>query len=84
MKDLTFVTATDGNHGRGIAWTANRLGLKSVVYMPKGSAAERLENIRALGADARITEWNYDDTVRFACAQAEKYGWVLTCLLYTS
>ena len=36
MKDLTFVTATDGNHGRGIAWTANRLGLKSVVYMPKG------------------------------------------------
>ena len=42
LGDLTFVTATDGNHGRGIAWTANRLGQKSVVYMPKGSAAERL------------------------------------------
>ena len=46
IGDITFVTATDGNHGRGVAWTANQLGQKSVVYMPKGSALERLENIR--------------------------------------
>ena len=38
LGEVTFVTATDGNHGRGVAWTANRLGQKSVVYMPKGSA----------------------------------------------
>ena len=76
IKSLTFVTATDGNHGRGIAWTAKKLGVNSVVYMPKGSAAERLENIRALGADASITEWNYDDTVRFAQKQAEENDWV--------
>ena len=37
LGDITFVTATDGNHGRGVAWTANRLKQKSVVYMPKGS-----------------------------------------------
>ena len=42
LGELTFVTATDGNHGRGVAWTANQLGQKSVVYMPKGSAPERL------------------------------------------
>ncbi len=77
LGSLTFATATDGNHGRGIAWTANRLGQKSVVYMPKGSAAERLANIRALGADASITELNYDDTVRLAKADSEKNGWVL-------
>lgn len=77
IGEITFVTATDGNHGRGIAWTAGRLGQKSVVYMPRGSAAERLENIRALGARAEITEFNYDDTVRFAKSQAEKNGWVL-------
>ncbi len=76
IKDLTFVTATDGNHGRGVAWTANKLGVKSVVYMPKGSALERHENIRALGADASITEYNYDDTVRIAQKQAEENGWV--------
>jgi len=77
LGEVTFVTATDGNHGRGVAWIANRLGQRSVVYMPKGSAAERLENIRAQGADASITELYYDDTVRFAKAQAEKNGWVL-------
>lgn len=75
--EITFVTATDGNHGRGIAWTADRLGHKSVVYMPKGSAKERLENIRALGAEASITQWNYDDAVRYAKEQADRNGWVM-------
>lgn len=77
LGQLTFVTATDGNHGRGVAWTANRLGMKSVVYMPKGSAEERLANIRALGSDASITDLNYDDAVRLANANAEKYGWIM-------
>ena len=77
LDGLAFVTATDGNHGRGVAWTANRLGLKSVVYMPKGSALERLHNIQALGAQASITEFNYDDAVRLAASDAEKNGWVL-------
>ncbi len=74
---ITFVTATDGNHGRGVAWAAEMAGHKAVVYLPKGSAAERLENIRRHGAHAEITELNYDDTVRFAAEQAEKNGWVL-------
>ncbi len=74
---ITFVTATDGNHGRGVAWAAKVLGHKAVVYMPAGSAQERLENIRRLGAHAEITEVNYDDTVRFAKKQAEENGWVL-------
>lgn len=77
LGEVTFVTATDGNHGRGVAWTANRLGQKSVVYMPKGSAKERLDNIRALGSDASITDLNYDDAVRLANEGAEKYGWVM-------
>lgn len=77
LKGLTVVTATDGNHGRGVAWAAAQLGLNAVVYLPKGSAKERLENIRALGAEAYITEMGYDDTVRFAGRQAEKMGWVL-------
>jgi diaminopropionate ammonia-lyase len=77
VGDLTFVTATDGNHGRGVAWTASRLRQRAVVYMPKGSAAERLENIRAEGADASITDLNYDDAVRLAKRQAEEKGWVM-------
>jgi diaminopropionate ammonia-lyase len=45
--------------------------------MPKGSTRERLEHIRALGADAEITEVNYDDTVRLCAAMAEEHGWHL-------
>ena len=77
LGDITFVTATDGNHGRGVAWAARLLGQKAVVYMPKGSAAERLENIRAQGAQAEITEYNYDDAVRLANRMAEEHGWIL-------
>lgn len=77
LGEITFVTATDGNHGRGIAWTAHMLGQKAVVYMPKGSVQERLENIRRFGADAEITDMNYDDTVAFASRQAADKGWVL-------
>lgn len=77
LGELTFVTATDGNHGRGVAWAARVLGHKAVVYMPKGSALERLENIRAQGAHAVITEFNYDGAVRLASRMAEEHGWIL-------
>lgn len=68
----TFFTATDGNHGRGVAWAANRLGQKAVILMPKGSTQTRLNNILAEGAQATIEEYNYDECVRMANAMAEK------------
>ncbi len=74
---ITFVTATDGNHGRGIAWAANQLGHKSVVFMPKGSSQIRLENIRKEGAEATITDLNYDDAVRLADKYAKDHGGVM-------
>ena len=64
--------ATDGNHGRGVAWAANKLGQKSVVLMPKGSTQTRLNNILKEGAKATIEEENYDECVRMANAMAEK------------
>ena len=66
----TFFTATDGNHGRGVAWAANKLGQKSVVHMPKGSAQSRFDNIAREGAQVTIEEVNYDDCVRMAAAEA--------------
>lgn len=68
----TFFTATDGNHGRGIAWAANRLGQKCVVRMPKGSTSTRLENIARENADVTIEDLNYDDCVRMAAKEAEE------------
>lgn len=66
----TFFTATDGNHGRGIAWAANRLGQKAVVHMPKGSSRARFDNIAREGAKVTIEDVNYDDCVRIAAAEA--------------
>ena len=77
LGTVTFVTATDGNHGRGVAWAAKLLGHKAIVYLPEGSSHERLNNIRALGAEAEITKFNYDGAVRLAYAMSRKHGWVL-------
>ena len=77
LGNITFTTATDGNHGRGVAWTARQLGQKAVVYMPKGSSLKRFDSIRGEGAEVVITDLNYDEAVRLAAANARKYGWVV-------
>ncbi len=77
LGPVTFISATDGNHGRGVAWSARELGQKSVIYMPKGSAKERYDNIVSCGASCTITDLNYDDAVRKADADAKENGWVL-------
>lgn len=71
MGQTTFYTATDGNHGRGVAWAANRLGQKSVVRMPRGSSKTRQANIAKEGAEVTIEDLNYDECVRLAAAQAK-------------
>lgn len=77
LGDITFTTATDGNHGRAVAWAAQQLHQKAVIYMPKGSDPQRLKNIQAHGATATITDLNYDDAVRLAEQQAKDNGWVI-------
>lgn len=67
----TFFTATDGNHGRGVAWAANKLRQKAVVLMPKGTTQTRLANIQKEGAQVTIEEVNYDECVRMANEMAE-------------
>ena len=68
----TFFTATDGNHGRGVAWAANKLKQKAVVHMPKGSTKTRFDNIAKEGAKVTIEELNYDDCVRLAAKEASE------------
>lgn len=67
----TFFTATDGNHGRGVAWAANKLGQKCVVRMPKGTTQTRLQNIAKENAEVTIEDLNYDDCVRLAAKEAK-------------
>ncbi|MFD1037288.1 diaminopropionate ammonia-lyase [Virgibacillus byunsanensis] len=77
IGDITFTTATDGNHGRGVAWTARELGAKAVIYLPKGSSKKRVNAICNEGAEAIVTELNYDDSVRYAAKKAKENGWIV-------
>lgn len=69
------VTATDGNHGKGMAWATHRLGGHAVVFMPAGTVDSRAEAIRAIGdTEVTVTDQNYDGTVATAAAYAQAHG----------
>lgn len=72
---ITFATATDGNHGRGVAWAAKMLGHKSVIYVHKDTAQARIEAIESYGAVVVIIDGTYDDAVRQVSIDSQKNGW---------
>ena len=72
---FTFCAATDGNHGRAVAWTAKKLGQKAVIYMPADSVQARVENIRGEGAEVVLVEGTFDDCVQRCAVDASKNGW---------
>ena len=74
---MHMTTASDGNHGAGLAWISNQLGLPCTVWLPKGAAESRQKTIRDLGAEVKIPGFSYDETVNMCKEHAEKNGWVL-------
>ena len=77
-ENTEFITATDGNHGKGVSWAAKLFGCKAHVYMPKGTVEARRRAIEEAGsAAAEITDLNYDRTVQYAASLARQNGWIL-------
>ena len=74
---VTFTTATDGNHGRAVAWSARRAGHRAVVFIPAHARAARIEAIRREGAEVVLVEEGYDAAVRKAHEAAAREGWVV-------
>ena len=74
---VTVTTATDGNHGRSVAWGAHMFGCRCVVYIPKQCSAHREQAIRSFGARAVRTRQGYDDTVRQCALDAGNHGWTV-------
>ena len=73
-----FVTATDGNHGKGVSWAAKLFGCKATVFMPAGSVEVRRKAIEEAGsATAEITNLNYDQAVEHSWNLARQNGWIL-------
>ncbi|MCB1755299.1 MAG: diaminopropionate ammonia-lyase [Gammaproteobacteria bacterium] len=75
VSDITVTSATDGNHGRSVAWGARRAGCKSVIYIHETVSTQREQAIARLGAEVRRVKGTYDDAVRAAKQTAREQGW---------
>lgn len=73
----TFCTATDGNHGRSLAWAARRHKQKAVIYVPEHTRPARIKNIRKQRAKVIVVEGDYDAAVKQANEDARKHGYIL-------
>jgi len=76
-SDHVVCCASDGNHGRAVAWAARTQGARAVVFLPAHARPERIRRIQALGAETRVVPGIYDDAVRTARDQARANGWLL-------
>jgi diaminopropionate ammonia-lyase len=72
---LTVACATDGNHGRSVAWGARRAGVKAVIYVHETVSEGRAEAIRSYGATVVREGRTYDDSVRACAEAAARNGW---------
>jgi len=75
IKQITVTCATDGNHGRSVAWGAQRFGCGCVIFIHKTVSVGRAEAIAQYGAEVVRVDGNYDDSVREAAKQASDKGW---------
>lgn len=75
LGDIIFAAATDGNHGRGVAWSAAQMGFKSIIYVHKLTSKARIDAIESVGAKVVVVDGNYDDAVRQVYQDALQNGW---------
>jgi diaminopropionate ammonia-lyase len=75
LGDITFAAVTDGNHGRGVAWSASQMGFKSVIYVHKLTSQGRLQAIEQSGARVVVVDGNYDEAVRQVDQDAQRNDW---------
>lgn len=77
VASMTVTCATDGNHGRSVAWGASLFGCACVIYIHALVSAGREAAIAAYGARMVRTSGNYDDSVRQAQQDAAAQGWIV-------
>ena len=76
-QTVTVTCATDGNHGRSVAWGAQLFGCRCVIYVHESVSEGRCAAIARYGAEVIRVPGNYDDSVRHAAAEARRNGWTV-------
>ncbi len=74
---MTVACATDGNHGRSVAWGAKKAGCRAVIFIHGGVSQGRADAMAAFGAEIRRIAGSYDDSVRLAAETAAEEGWTV-------
>lgn len=74
-EKITLVSATDGNHGRSLAWGCQQFGAPCRIYIHADVSEGRAQIMRDFGADVIRIKGDYDDSVALARSEAEKNGW---------
>ena len=74
---VTVAAATDGNHGRSVAWGARMFGCRCVIYLHEHVSPAREHEIARYGAEIVRVAGHYDDSVRRCAADAAANGWIL-------
>lgn len=74
-RTMTVTCATDGNHGRSVAWGARMFGCRCVIHVHEAVSDGRVQAIAAYGAEVCRHPGNYDDAVRAAARAAAAHGW---------
>lgn len=74
-KAITVACATEGNHGRSVAWGAQRTGVSCVIFLHEGVSAAREAAIARYGARIIRVPGSYDDAVRECAKVSEHNGW---------
>jgi diaminopropionate ammonia-lyase len=77
VRGATVTCATDGNHGRSVAWGAQLFGCRCVIFVHEHVSQGRRDAIARYGAEVREVKGNYDDAVRHAAATAAAEGWTV-------
>ncbi len=72
-----FCTATDGNHGRSVAWAAKMHRQKAVIFIPANAVVSRIKSIKKQRAKVILVDGDYDATVARAREEAKRNGYVL-------
>lgn len=75
VKLDTVSAATEGNHGRAVAWTARQLGLRAVIFMTNRASPLRIAAIAKEGAEVCLVDGTYEDAVRICAEQSAVHGW---------
>ena len=74
-KNIIVSTATAGNHGKSVAWGAQRLGLKSKIFISENVSESRAKGIESFSAEIIRVKGNYDDSLKACINQSTENNW---------